>query len=204
MNDPFNFRWCLDFLERHGKKRFGPHFRIHPEDHALVYNLLVYFLRQEKEAARLDIDLGKGILLCGPIGCGKTALMQLMTYVPGPERNFTLRGCRDVSFEFMEEGYAVIQRYSRLSYHGDRPKHYCFDDLGAERNLKYFGNECNVLGEILLSRYDLFVSHGMLTHVTTNLSADDLEASYGDRVRSRLREQLNLFTFADDTADKRR
>jgi hypothetical protein len=69
---------------------------------------------------------------------------------------------------------------------------------GAERNLKYFSNECNVLGEILLSRHDLFVGRGMLTHVTTNLDADDMEAAYGDRIRSRLQQQFNLFTFSSD------
>ncbi len=34
----------------------------------------------------------------------------------------------------------------------------CFDDLGTEKNLKYYGNECNVMAEILLSRYDIFTS----------------------------------------------
>ena len=200
---PSDFNWCLSFLEKHGKQRFGASFRIYPEDHPTIYNLLIYFLRQEKEASRHDIDLDKGILLAGPVGCGKSCLMELMTYIPGPERNFVLRSCRDISFEFMEEGYAVIQRYSSMSFRSSKPRIYCFDDFGAERNLKYFGNECNVLGEILLSRYDLFVGQGMLTHITTNLNANDVEAAYGDRLRSRVRQQFNLFTFPPNTRDKR-
>jgi hypothetical protein len=199
-----DFTWCLSFLTKHGREQFGPGFQIDAVDHPLIYNLLTYFLRHKKEADRLDIDLSKGILLSGPVGCGKTSLMMLMTTIPGPERNFILHGSRNISFEFMEEGYAVIQRYSRLSYYSHKPKTYCFDDVGTERNLKYFGNECNVIGEILLSRYDEYISHGMLTHLTTNLSADELEEYYGDRVRSRLRQQLNLFTFDPDTRDKRR
>jgi hypothetical protein len=198
-----DFTWCLSFLTKHGKAQFGASFQIEAVDHPLIYKLLIYFLRQEKEAARLDIDLDKGVLLSGPVGCGKTSLMALMTSIPGPERNFIMHSSRNISFEFMEEGYAVIQRYSGLSFYSSRPKTYCFDDLGTERNFKYFGNECNVMGEILLNRYDLFVSAGMLTHMTTNLSADDLEAYYGDRVRSRLRQQLNLFAFDPDTRDKR-
>jgi hypothetical protein len=35
---------------------------------------------------------------------------------------------------------------------------YFFDALGAGQSLKYYGNECNIIGEILLSRYDLYVS----------------------------------------------
>jgi hypothetical protein len=59
------------------------------------------------------------------------------------------------------------------------------------------------MAEILLSRYDLFVSQHMLTHITTNLQATELESGYGNRVRSRLREQLNLVAFAKTSRDKR-
>jgi hypothetical protein len=200
---PSDLNWCLSFLEKHGKQRFGANFHIYPEDHPTIHKLLIYFLRHEKDANRLDINLDKGIFLAGPVGCGKSSLMELMTYIPGPERNFVLRSCRDISFEFMEEGYTVIQRYSKMSFSHSKPRIYCFDELGAERNLKYFGNECNVLGEILLSRYDLYVGQGMLTHITTNLNTDDMEAAYGDRIRSRMRQQFNLFTFSPDTRDKR-
>ena len=54
--------------------------------------------------------------------------------------------------------------------------------LQPEINLKYFGNECNVMAEILLSRYDLFISKKVLTHITTNLSATEIETHYGNRV----------------------
>jgi hypothetical protein len=60
------------------------------------------------------------------------------------------------------------------------------------------------MGEILLSRYELFVGQGVVTHLTTNLRADTLETLYGDRVRSRLREQMNLLAFDDAAPDKRR
>ena len=51
------------------------------------------------------------------------------------------------------------------------------------------------MAEILLSRYDLFVSKGIPTHVTTNLSASELESKYGNRLRSRMREMFNLVAF---------
>jgi len=83
------------------------------------------------------------------------------------------------------------------------PARICFDDLGTESNLKYFGNECNVMAEILLSRYDLFISHSLLTHLTTNLSATEIEKMYGNRLRSRLRAMFNLLAFQSDSIDKR-
>ncbi|NEW80482.1 MAG: ATPase, partial [Gelidibacter sp.] len=39
------------------------------------------------------------------------------------------------------------------------------------------------------------------THITTNLNAEELETRYGSRVRSRLREMLNVVAF--DSKDKR-
>ena len=197
-----NFTWCLSFFEKRGKELYGEKFKILKEDHTIIYKLLVYFLRDEEEAQRLGLELHKGILLTGPIGCGKTSLMNLMRFVPPPERNHIMKPCRDVSFEFIQEGYDVIWRYSRMSFNNGHPKIYCFDDLGTEQNLKYFGNECNVLGEILLSRYEHFISQKMVTHLTTNLSANEIENIYGNRLRSRLREMMNLISFGK-SADKR-
>jgi hypothetical protein len=195
--------WCLSFLEKRGKELYGAKFKIHEEDHEIIFKLIVYFIGDKQNAEKLGIDLQKGILLTGPVGCGKTSLMNLMRFIPPPERNHIMKSCRDVSFEFIQEGYEVIWRYSRMSFNNSRPKIYCFDDLGAEQSLKYFGNECNVLGEILLSRYEYFISHDMITHITTNLSASELENIYGNRLRSRLREMFNLVSFSQTSQDKR-
>jgi hypothetical protein len=199
-----DFAWCLSFFEKRGKELYGDKFKILEQDHELIYKLIVYFLAHKEEAEKLGIDLTKGILLTGPIGCGKTSLLTLMRFVPPPERNHIIKSCRDVSFEFIQEGYEVIWRYSRMAFNNHQPKIYCFDDLGAEQSLKYFGNDCNVMAEILLSRYEYFISHDMITHITTNLSANELEQQYGNRMRSRLREMFNLFPFSHSAADKRK
>ena len=196
----FDFEWCLRFFEKHGKAVYGDTFFIAPQEHETIYKLVVYFLNIPSEAKRLGMDLRKGLLITGPIGCGKTTWLNLMRAVPQPERSYILKTCRDVTFEFVQEGYEVIHRYSRLSYRNDRPKTFAFDDLGTEQNLKHYGNECNVMAEVLLSRYDHFIT-GMVTHVTTNLSASEIEEIYGNRLRSRMRQMFNLVVFSG--GDKR-
>ena len=199
----FDFSNSRSWLEEQGKKNFGPHFRIYPEDHELLLMLLVYALGDREGADKRNLDLKKGILLNGPIGCGKTTLMTLVGYFFPPERQYQVRSAREISFEYEKEGYETITRYSKI--HPGKPNTtiWCFDDLGIEQPQKYYGNECNVLAEILLSRYELFVSRGIPTHVTTNLSASELEEKYGNRIRSRMREMFNLVTFDKNSRDKR-
>lgn len=193
----------LQWLEKRGMEIYGQHFKIIDQDKLLLCRLICYFRKDEKLTEPLKISLKKGILLTGPVGCGKTTLMALMRFFEPSQNRFILKSCRDVSFEFIKDGYETIHKYSRSSFHQHVPKTYCFDDLGTENNLKYYGNECNIMAEVLLSRYDLFISSNLVTHLTTNLSASEIETFYGNRVRSRMREMLNLISFDKNTLDKR-
>lgn len=160
-------------------------------------------MKDDAACFQYGINLNKGILLSGPVGCGKTSLMSLMKYLTPTEYKFFVKPCRDISFEFIQDGYQIIHKYSKGKLYEFEPKTICFDDLGTENNLKYFGNECNVMAEILLSRYDIFTTKKIQTHITTNLSASEIENIYGNRVRSRLREMVNLIAFEKTAQDKR-
>jgi len=203
MSSSFDFTKCLSQIESTGKKLYHASFKVFAEDYEIIFKLLVYFLKDSVGAEKYNISFRKGILLSGPVGCGKTSLMYILRLFQQPEERLILKPCRDISFEFIQEGYSTIQKYSKHSFKNEVPKAYCFDDLGIENNLKYFGNECNVMAEILLSRYDLFVSRQMITHLTTNLNSSEIEELYGTRVRSRLREQFNLIAFDQNSKDKR-
>jgi energy-coupling factor transporter ATP-binding protein EcfA2 len=198
------FQNFLLHLETQGQKQFNPKFRIIPDDHEILYQLMVWFVCDKEAAHHCGLSLRKGILLSGPVGCGKTTLMQLIRQMHEPKDQFIVKPCRDVSYEFNQDGFAVINRYGRSSFDRyGKPKTYCFDDLGSENAIKFYGNECNVMAEILMSRYDMFVNRRMITHMTTNLSSSEIEDYYGLRVRSRLREMFNLIAFPSSTKDKR-
>jgi DNA replication protein DnaC len=199
----YSYTEVILWLEKKGIELYGNHFKIIETDYPIVYKLIAYFLKDEPTCFQYGINLNKGILLTGPIGCGKTSLMNLMKYLTATEHKFFVKPCRDISFEFIQDGYQIIHKYSNGKLYQSEPRTYCFDDLGTENNLKYFGNECNVMAEILLSRYDLFISKKLLTHITTNLSATEIEKHYGNRVRSRLRQMVNLIAYDKSTSDKR-
>lgn len=199
----YNYQEIWQWLQEKGKAVYGKKFQLHEEDKQTIYLLLCWFLQDDIAAPQLELDLEKGILLSGPVGCGKTTLMSLMRYFTADKNKFIMKSCRDISFEFIEGGFSVIHKYSRGALYQYLPKNYCFDDLGVESSLKYYGNECNVMAEILLTRYDLFVAQKLTTHLTTNLSASEIEEAYGNRVRSRLREMFNLIAFDNNSFDKR-
>lgn len=192
----YDFFKTLDYLNYKGKVLFGKDFKIYPEDRELIYKLCVYIIRDAVNCKKYKINPNKGILLSGPVGCGKTSLMKLLRHVVPQLKPYRVVPCRNITFTFNKNGFETIQNYGENKY-------YCFDDLGVEPTGKHFGTECNVMGEILLSRYDLFTKFGIKTHATTNLNAKELEDRYGARVRSRLRQLFNLISFDSSATDKR-
>jgi DNA replication protein DnaC len=199
----YNFQKCLEYLENQGKTTYGSSFQISEMDHPTIYKLMIYMIKDEKAAINQNIDLTKGILVSGSIGCGKTSLMNLVRPFAYHSSKYKIKTCREVSFEFAKNGFEAINCYTLKQANQSKLNGYCFDDLGAEQQIKHFGNDCNVMAEVLISRYEQFVENKSVTHITTNLSASEIENGYGNRLRSRMRQMFNLITFDSRTKDKR-
>ena len=196
----YDLSQTINYLEYRGKQLYGNHFYICPHDYEVMYQIISWVVNDKKACKKYNISSRKGLLLTGPVGCGKTSLMKLFSSIIPISKIFFIKPAREVTMEFSRNGYDVIYRYSRSN---SRSKSICFDDIGIEPPMRYFGDQINVMGEILLSRHELFISKGILTHATTNLNAEELEYRYGNRVRSRLREMFNLIAFPANTKDKR-
>ena len=120
------------------------------------------------------------------------------------KEDYKIKTTREISFEFAKNGFEALQPYMQKSNQKYRLAGYCFDDLGAEKQIKHYGNDCNVMAEILISRYEQFIENNSITHTTTNLSASEIENLYGNRLRSRMRDMFNLIAFDDFSKDKRK
>ena len=197
----YDFEKIKTYLNIKGHILFGKNFKIYKEDEPLLFKLCCYFIQDHYSCAQMGIDTNKGLLLTGPVGCGKTSLMKLLPHLASHKTNYEIIPTRNIVFNFNASGFEVLEKYNQT-------KNYCFDDLGVEPTGSHYAKECNVLGEILLSRYELFChperSRRILTHITTNLNAEELEKRYGNRVRSRLRQMFNLISFDASTTDKRK
>ena len=173
---------------------FDSNFILDDENTEYYLDLFAYF-----KGCNRGFDPKKGLLICGPVGTGKTLSIKVMQ---GLFKNFAIVDTRYIVRDYFatKPPSLIIDIYGRHSYRKSpagvidksKPVTYCFEDFGLENvNVKNFGNEQNILEEIILDRYDEFLSKGMRTLATTNLTPKMIEDVYGDRVRDRLRQMMN-------------
>ena len=120
----FKFHDTLHFLQKFGKQKYGKQFRIHNEDIKTLHKLIIYMIHEDIQCKKYEIDLKKGILITGPVGCGKTTWMQIIQTIILPEQTFQVKSTRDIAFEFNQNGFDTIQTY------GKRQRALCLDDVG--------------------------------------------------------------------------
>lgn len=179
---------------------------IFDEHNTEIFEILcLYFSNDPAFEIDCQFSFMKGIMLRGNVGCGKTTLLKL--FQDNSFRPFSLVPCRDITYAYVTEGAPAIQDYSSLKkvypqmYFGHEEIGYGFDDLGTEDDKKNFGNSANVMLDVLLSVYDkrTFANFTM----TTNLGGEQIEAIYGKRLRSRLKEMYNILDFSPEAPDRR-
>lgn len=185
-----------------------PHYKIDVHN-ASIFDALCYYFTGDKRFEELspDLSLKKGIMLYGAIGCGKTEMMRVISkntfrpFIINPVRKITdAYADKKGGVQALKEYSSMLEVYPHLNL-GIANCGRCFDDLGTEENRKNFGNEINVMQDILYKIYDERLAGNF--HLTTNLTTDEIEEYYGKRIRSRMREMFNVLEFPDNAPDRR-
>jgi hypothetical protein len=185
------------------------------DDNKEIVELLCKYFGEDPAFEEMGYSLKKGLLLFGGVGVGKTFL--LSAFRTNQIYSYQVVSCQDVEGTFARCGdernektgevglkkYYGVTSFTPPNMYGQNNLGYLFDDLGQENTAtKFFGTERNVMMEVLTQRYknNLFTA----THITTNLSADQVKDMYGVRVADRMKEMFNLISFPETAKSRRK
>lgn len=157
-------------------------------------------------------DPDKGLWLFGDIGTGKSTMLEIIREYCRRVREpvcyrqkdnprlmradrlpygFRITNMSVVTGDYVKEGYLGIESYIVNCRQA-------FDEVGRECiPAGHFGNMENVFQYIIHRRYDL--RHGDFTHVTSNLSPEQIGELYGDHIYDRCFEMFNFVEMSGES-----
>lgn len=191
-----------------------PVFQVDDNNKDIIYALCLYFTNDQGfeklctkdetgSLIQMNWRLNKGLMIVGGVGIGKTTLMRL--FAVNKRQPFDVVNCIDIANQYMVPdektgGINAVNKYRgihrKINPGSENLYHdavgVTFDDLGTEKKKNHFGNECNVMADILQLRYANNNLKKEFTHVVTNQTAKDLLGTYGIRTHDRMREMFNI------------
>ena len=121
---------------------------------------------------------GKGIIVTGEYGVGKTQLARaIIANMTRPPVCVTLTDTVDTD-KLSKEWIRNYRLYSRSVF---------LDDLGAEKPTNEYGVITDPAADFIVN-YHAHWNGASLIIITTNLTTDEIDARYGGRVLSRLKD----------------
>lgn len=153
-------------------------------DKELFRNLELYMKNKQNK-----YDNNKGLLFIGGVGCGKTALMKLLSKY-GTKVGLIMNV---LDFEKIPEDINYYTEGLNL----------CLDDIGAEPDFYVeYGNKFNIVERIIYRYYERAFQDGYYFCGTTNLTKNQLKERYSQRIIDRLREMVNIIPFTNKSFRK--
>lgn len=152
-----------------------------------------YAYAQEVAAGKAD----RGLLILGGVGLGKTFMCAAITHLVAsfrkPVAYFTMADMMDFArrTKFDREGGDSLQAYLRVL----ESALIVIDDLGQERVTDFTAEE-------LFSVINFRINRGLPFVISTNLTPDELDDRYGERIASRLFGFCDVLRFVGEDVRK--
>ena len=149
----------------------------------------------------LKLDYEKGLYLYGALGLGKSMTLQAVRQYrnsvharyDSTHDDFRMKGILLKSASELANIYAIDGLPGLVPYTDDE-RNLIIDELGREPKVaKYYGMEQNILQLVFQLRYDH--RRTSVTHVTTNLTMEEIAPKYGDYIADRFLEMFNFIEF---------
>lgn len=177
-----NAKYIYNLMAWTSKNRYDKQLVVHDDNRQLIKTICFYLSHDERFEKELGLSFKKGLLIRGISGLGKTHLVKC---VENNEVNpIYIISMLEIADEIKTEGEYEIRP-------GDRNIIY-IDDVGTEEaTVNHYGTKINwfknyIERVYLKSRtfYNLMIS--------TNNNFAEIEAKYGFRVRSRVKDMFNI------------
>jgi AAA+ superfamily predicted ATPase len=140
----------------------------------------------------------KGLLILGNCGTGKTMMLKILsakddrTSISSPFPGITYFTAEWLVSQYQRSGEEFLKDFES---HKNAPM--IIDELGGERFARFYGND-PVINDMLSHRYNVFKDYGTLTIFVSNLTMEELQEKYGDRISSRLYEMCEFVKCAGE------
>ncbi len=184
----YNYFKCIQYIQLQGSSLYGCKYLIHTSQRQQLHKLLAYATADREACTFYGIDLRKGLLISGPVNSGKTSLLHLLKPFFEPEKQYSIRSCREVVYCYDLFGEQSLQRYTE----NNLP--YCFDDLGIVPSCLSLKMDVSVVGELLKTR---LLNKRADTHILTRMNVGALNKRYGKHFTALLFYNLNLIEFTE-------
>lgn len=179
-----------------GKELYGNTFNLDDEDLAKKYKQTYDYLLKNSEKKG-----GKGLLVFGNIGAGKSAMMRVMQMI-FKDTSSKFKWVSGLRLKDLSEEMTTLQIKEMYGY--ELKMDLYIDDIGLSNDVKRYGNVVNIISEIVMERYDLYIQSGFKTHLSSNLKPSSLNESdriptlkslYGARFLDRCIEMCSTISF---------
>ena len=188
-----------NIVNRIGNNLMAKEFRVFEIDNhnKQILRFLLFYFNQSKIAEEIfpqeNYKTHKQIILSGKVGVGKTMLMSIFSNYLRLTNNPNV--FHNVSVTEMTNYYKIhnhLDKYTFCELTSERkfngsPVNLCLNDLGLNTQL-HFGVDTKVLiDDFLYSRYELYLNHHKMAHLTTNLSVSELKQAFDYRLNDRFK-----------------
>ena len=154
------------------------------------------------------LALNKGVCLWGDVGIGKTFLFYCLSkMIEVLEARYKQAEIYATSRQFRTIHAVVMVMEVAQKKSLDVLKKYevgnlLIDDLGQDNTHKLYGNETDILADVITQRYIHYQRTKQITHATSNINPRHWKERYGTRVESRLYDMFNVVCVSGE--DKRK
>jgi len=170
----------------------------------VLNTLFNYFIGDKLFCTENNIDLNKGILLCGGVGTGKSIIMHAFKdYACEINRmnGFQYYTAIDIIDSVNVSGVDYLEKFS-YNFTGNiaNPITCYIDDIASKNEIvKNYGTEISVIEQLISIRYNIYSRYRKLTHFSSNIYPANFKDYYDLRIVDRIKEMCNVISLPGES-----